>query len=236
MSANGARAPGHTIDRPLRLGELFAETVRIYGERVWSAFGLGAVVAGAFVAGIFLHPVAGVAVISLVITATWAAATRVVAGDTFGEAWAQVAVRAPVLVVLTVVAIVPFALAVSQLVLIVFGVAWLALVGFSIPVAVMERDDEADRGLLSRLGFVLRRALVLARTEYFHAAGVIAALVMVYVLLGIVLVGTLRGFAENGDVVAVALAQVVLGPFFFLGLAVLYFEQRSRPVSSRRRR
>jgi hypothetical protein len=218
------------------LGEILAETVRLYGARVWPAFGLGALVAAAFVAGIFLHPLGGIAVISLVITGAWAAATRIVAGDTFTEAWAQVAVRAPVLLVLTAVAIVPFALAVSQLVLIVFGVAWLALVGFSIPVAVMERDTGPDQGLLHRLGFALRRALTLARVEYFHAAGVMAALVMIYILLGVLLVGTLRGFAENGDVVAVALAQLVLGPFFFLGLAVHYFEQRARPVSSRRRR
>ncbi len=236
MSANGARVPRHTIDRPLRLGELFAETVRIYGERVWSAFGLGAIVASAFVAGIFLHPLAGITVISLVITGAWAAATRIVGGDTFGEAWGQVAVRAPVLLVLTVVATLPFALAVSQLFLVVFAVGWLALTGFSIPVAAMERDADPDQGLLHRLGFILRRTLVLARAEYFHAAGVIAALVIIYLLLGIVLVGALRGFAENGDVVAVALAQIVLGPFFFLGLAVLYFEQRARPVSSRRRR
>jgi hypothetical protein len=49
-----------------------------------------------------------------------------------------------------------------------------------------------------------------------------------------VLAGTLIGFAENGRVVAAAIAQVVLAPVFYLGLSVLYFEQRVREVASAR--
>jgi hypothetical protein len=223
-----------TVDKPLRLGEVFAETIRIYGERVWAAFGIGAVTAATFLLAFFTHPAVDFVLISLAFTAGYAVAARVVAGDGFAEAWAQVAVRVPVLLVLTVVASLPFALAVSQLVLFVVGVAWLAFSGFSIPVAMLERERGHDRWF-ERIGFAVQRSFALARAEYFHAAGVIAALVLTNILFGVVLVRALTGFAENGGVTAFALAQVVLAPFFFLGLSVLYFEQRARALSSRGR-
>jgi hypothetical protein len=134
--------------------------------------------------------------------------------------------------VLTLVVAVPFVLAVTQLFLIVLGVAWLGLVCFSIPVSVLEQDPEA-RNWFERIGFALSRSVSLARVEYLHAVGIAAALVLLYVVLGIVLAGALVGFAENGRDVAVAIAQVVLAPLFFLGLSVLYFEQKVRSLSSR---
>ena len=225
--------PVGALDRPLRLGEVLAETTRLYGARIWPALGLGAVTAGTFVVGLLLPEVAAIGLLAFSLAACWAAATRLVAGDSFTEAWAQVAVRAPVLVPLTVVATVPFALALSQqLLLVIFAVLWLAGTGFAIPVSVMERPDE-PLDALHRLGWLLRRSLTLARAEFFHAAGVIAAIVILYLLFSAFLFGALRGFAENGDVVAAAIAQAVLAPFFFLGLAVLYFEQRARALSSR---
>jgi hypothetical protein len=38
----------------------------------------------------------------------------------------------------------------------------------------------------------------------------------------------LTGFADNGNLAATVIANGVLGPFFFLGLSVLYFEQKAR--------
>ncbi|MBD0290514.1 MAG: hypothetical protein ICV74_04590 [Thermoleophilia bacterium] len=224
------------IEKPLRLGEIFAQAVRVYGERFWAALGIGAVVAAAFVAGGYLHPAAAIVLLSLVFTGAWAAATRVVAGDAFRDAWARVALHVAPLLVFTVVASLPFALAVSQLYLILFAVAWLALTGFAIPVIVSEPASAGESSLLQRLGFGLTRSLELARAEYFHAAGVIAALVVVYVLIGLLLTITLAGFADNTAGAAAALVQLVMAPFFFLGLAILYFEQRTRAISSRPRR
>jgi hypothetical protein len=225
--------PVEPPDRPLRLGEVFAETVRVYGERIWAALGLGLVTAVGFVVGLFVHPVVVAVVLSVAITACWAAATRILAGDDFGAAWRSVARHALPLLVFTFVATLPFALALSQLVLIVVAVAWLAATGFTIPVTVAEEPPEG-LDFVHRLGYDLRRSIELARAEYFHAAGVIAALVILYLLLAVVLIGALRGFGENGDVAAVALAQIVLAPFFYLGLAVLYFDQRARAISSGR--
>ena len=224
------------VERPLKLGELFAETIRIYGERFWAAFGLGAFVAVTIVLGLLSrHVVPYLAIVSLAFTASLAAATRLVAGDRFTEAWRQVARRVPTLAVLTVVVSVPFALGRIDPLILLFAVAWLAATGFSIPVAVVEEGELVEGGALARLGYALRRSLSLARAEYLHAAGVASALVIVYVLVGTVLAGALVGFAENGALAASLLVQVVLAPFFFLGLAVLYFEQRARAASSRSR-
>lgn len=233
-ATNGRPAePVGPLDRPLRLGEVLAETTRLYGARIWAAVGLGVVTAGTFILGLVLPTAAAIALLALSLAVCWAAATRLVAGDSFGEAWAQVAVRVPALVVFTVVATVPFALALSQqLVLVVFAVLWLVATGFAIPVSVMERPDE-PLDFFHRLGWLLRRSLTLARAEFFHAAGVIAALVILYLFLSAILFGALRGFAEQAEVAAAAIAQAVLAPFFFLGLAVLYFEQRARALSSR---
>ncbi|HWM14442.1 MAG TPA: hypothetical protein VNO56_08175 [Gaiellaceae bacterium] len=218
-------------DRPLPLGELFAETIRIYGERSRAAFGLGAVVAGAFLLARVVPSLLEVLVIALAFTAAYGAAARIVSGDSFAEAWAQVGVRTPVLLVLTFVVAVPFALAVGYLVLIVLAVLWLALSGFSIPAAMLEREGNRE-GAFGRIAYALDRSLRLARAEYLHAAGVVAALVIAYVLLSVVIGTALVGFADNGETVAAALVQLVLAPFFFLGLSVLYYEQRARAAVS----
>jgi hypothetical protein len=218
-------------ERPLKLGELLAETIRIYGERPRAALGLGAVVAGAFLVGRVVPSLLEVLVISLVFTATYAAAARVVSGDSFVEAWAQVGLRTPVLLVLTLVVAIPFAIAVGYLLLIVLAVLWLALSGFSVPVAMLERTGEQET-VFGRIAYALDRSLRLARTEYLHAAGIVAALVLIYILLS-GLVGTaLIGFADNGELAAATLVQLVLAPMFFLGLAVLYYEQRARAAVS----
>ena len=219
-------------DKPLGLGEIFAQTTHIYGARIWAAAGIGLIAAAAFVARTYIGDIAGIPVVALSITAAWAIAVRVAIGDSFGEACAQAAVRGPALLVIAVVAAVPFAVALSQLYLVLIAVAWLALLGFAIPVAVVEQPPD-DR-FVHRVGFALHRSLDLAKAEYLHAVGVVAALVMGVFVVGVVLFGSLRGFADNGDLAAGAITQVVLAPFFFLGLSVLYFDQRGRALSSAR--
>jgi hypothetical protein len=222
-----------TIERPLRLGEVLAETVRLYGERFWAAVGLGVPVAAAFAVTLWAHPAVDVVVLAFVFTIAYAAAARVAAGDGVAEAWAQAMVRLPTLLVLMLVVAVPFVLAVGQLYLLVVAVAWLGVTGFAIPVAMLERDPEA-KDWFARLGYALYRSFALGRAEYLHAVGIAAALVITYVLLYGVLVAALVGFGENGREAAGVIATGVLSPFFFLGLSVLYFEQKARALSSPR--
>ena len=218
-------------DRPLPLGEVIAETIRLYSERPRAALGLGAVVAGAFLLARIVPTLLEVVVIALAFTAVYGAAARIVSGDSFAEAWAQVGIRAPVLLILTFIVSVPFAIAYTGLYLLVLAVLWLALAGFSIPVAVLEREGNRD-GVFGRIAYALDRSLRLARVEYLHAAGIVAALAIVYVLFAVLIGNALVGLADNSAVVAGALVRLVLAPLFFLGLAVLYYEQRARAAVS----
>jgi hypothetical protein len=220
-----------TIERPLGLSELLAETVRLYGHRFGAAIGIGIPSGAAFLATLATPTPLDVVILALAFTVSYAAAARVTAGDPLVEAFAQAGLRAPVLLVLTLVVAVPFVLAVTQLFLVVLGVAWLGLMCFSIPVALLEQDPEA-RSWFERIGFALSRSVALARVEYLHAVGIVAALVLLYVVLGIVLATALVGFAENGREIAVAISQVLLAPVFFFGLSVLYYEQKVRARAS----
>ena len=225
-----------TVDRPLRLAEVLAETVRLYGERFRAVLGMGVVLAGSFVVADLIGHVFGfVTIAALAFTLSYGAAARIVAGDRFGEAWAQVGLRIPVLLVLSLIVAVPFVLGRIDPLLFIFAVAWLAFVGLSIPVAMLERDPEAT-SWYSRIAFALSRSVGLARAEYLHALGIVAALVILYLVLGPILAVLLVGFAENGRFAAITIANGVLGPFFFFGLTVLYFEQRARALSSPRQK
>jgi hypothetical protein len=221
-----------TVDRPLGLSELLAEAVRLYGHRFMAAIGLGIPSGGAFLASLVMPLALDIVVIAVAFTASYAAAARLTAGDPFWEAWAQAGLRLPVLGVLALVVAVPFAVAVTQLFLLVPAVAWLGIMGFSIPVAMLEQDPGAT-SWFQRVGFTLSRSLSLARVELLHAVGIAAALFLVEVVLGIVLASALVGFADNEREIAIAIAQVILAPLFFLGLSVLYFEQKARALSSR---
>lgn len=218
-------------DRPLPLGELISETVRIYTQRPWAALGIGLVEGAAYLLAALTPDLLDVLVIAAAFTLIYAAAARLVSGDTFAEAWAQVGLRAPVLAVLTFVVAVPAVIALTYLFLLVIAALWIALMSFSVPVAMLERDSEVEN-TLDRIAHSLLRSIRLARVEYLHALGVVAALVVIYLLLGIVLGVALVGFADNGRTIAAALVQVVLAPFFFLGLSVLYFDQLARAAVS----
>jgi hypothetical protein len=219
------------VDRPLKLGELLAETVRIYGERIWAIAGIGAFLAGAIViVGVSDQLFVAIAIIALAFTVSYAVAARVALGDPAAEAWAQVGLRAPILAPLTVIVSLPFVLGVIDVLILFFSVAWLAFVGLAIPVAMIERAPGAS--WFGQIGFAVTRATDLARVEFLHVLGVSAALALIYALLGPLLGVLLTGFADNGGIAARAIANGVLGPFFFLGLSVLYFEQRARALSS----
>jgi hypothetical protein len=183
------------VDRPLTLGELLAETVRIYGERVWTALGLGAIYAGTLIGSALVHIALHFAVASIMLVGL------------------------------------PFVLASSYLLLVLVAALWIAFVGFAVPVAVVERTEERS-GWAGAVAYALERTLTLARAEYLHAAGVAAALLLVNLFVGIILRVTLVGFADNTAVVAGLIAQLVLAPFVFIGLSVLYFEQRARAALS----
>jgi hypothetical protein len=171
------------------------------------------------------------ALTAIMFTMASGVAVRLVAGDTFREAWAQVLVRFPVVLFLAAVVGLPFALAGFLSVLFILIAFWLGLTAFAVPAAMVEQT-RASGGPFQTVIYALERTLALAKVDYLHATGVVAALLIVNFVFGILLANLLVGFADNGKLVALALVQVVLAPFFFLGLAVLYFEQRARAAVS----
>jgi hypothetical protein len=220
------------VDRPLKLGELLAETVRLYGQRVWASAVLGLVFAGALLSAHLIgHAVALVVIVSLAATACYAAATRIVLGDPAAEAWAQVALRLPVLLVLTVIVSVPFVLIIVNVFILFFSVAWFAFVGLSIPVAMAEQPP-GGAAWFGLVAYSVTRASDLARKEYLHVLGVCAAFTVLFGILAPFLALLLTGFADNGSLSASLMASGVLAPFVFLGLSMLYFEQKARALSS----
>ena len=225
--------PAVTIDRPLGLTELLAETVRLYGQRIWAVVVMGLVLAGALVAASLIgHLLVEVAIVSPLVTACYAVATRIALGDPATEAWAQVGVRLPALLVLTIVVSVPFVLGIVDVVILIFSVAWLAFVGLSIPVAMAEQPP-GGANWYGLVAYSITRGSDLARAEYLHVVGICAALTLIYAILGPVLAVLLTGFADNGTLAASAISSGVIGPFFFLGLSLLYFEQKARAGRSR---
>jgi hypothetical protein len=218
-------------DRPLKLGELIAETIRIYGDRLSAAIGLGLIYAGVLLGAAIVHVALYYVVTAIMFAMASGVAVRLVAGDTFREAWAQVLVRFPVVLMLAAVVGLPFALAGYLSVLFIIIAFWLGLTAFAVPAAMVEQT-RGSAGTFQTAAYALERTIALARLGYLHATGMVAALLIVNFVFGILLANLLVGFADNGEIVALALVQVVLAPFFFLGLAVLYFEQRARAAVS----
>lgn len=225
-SPAGRNAVGPDIDRPLRTGELIAATLQIYGARALPYLTMGLLQAGALIATVWLPFVGDLLVVALAFGVAFAAVARLVAGDPFETALRRALESLPIVLTLGLVVGIPFSLASSFLIFLILAAAWLGVSAFAIPVAMIEQPEE--EGFSARLAYALRRTVELARVEYVHAFGVAALLIVITLLVGIVLAVALFSFAENGRIAATALSQIVLSPFFFIGLSVLYFDQRAR--------
>ena len=205
------------------VGQLVAESLRLYGRRVWPSLSLGLAVA------IVNQVSAGRSTLTqtlvLAAAAPLMAAAYTGASALVGEVSLEAAVTAKAVLVGAVV----FVPAAFLSLLYVFpAVAWLALVGLVVPVLVIER-------LPARAA--LRRAVALARADYVHAFGSLATLVLLFGLVKLTLVLLLRDLGDSGERVALGLADLVVSPLLFLGGALLYVDQaaraavRSRPAT-----
>jgi hypothetical protein len=224
--ARSARPKGP--DRPAALppeqrtvGQLVAESIRLYGRHFLRALPLGLVVAvpnqlaldrstaeqiGIFVAAAPLF------------TLAFADASRLATGARPSRAEWLVALAVGVLLWLPAAALLPwFKLAV---------VVWLGALGLAVPAALAEGTS---------FGASLRRGIALGRVDYVHAVGSLAALVVMFGLAESGLALLLESQADNTVRVAIFLADAFLGPLLFLGGALLYVDQDARLRSSGRR-
>jgi hypothetical protein len=214
-----ANLPPPSAPAERTVGQLVAEAIRLYGRRFWRSLALG--IAPATLGLVVRELDQGLALLVLVtagglaLSASYVGASALAGEAALGRGWLT-ALAAGFLVWA------PFPLLVTIFVL--PGLAWLALVGLVVPVLVLERKGFRD-------GF--RRALELARADYIHALGSLAALAIVAFVSQAVLFFLLRGQGEQTLRLAAFLASLVVSPLLFLGAALLYFDQAARRDAGR---
>jgi hypothetical protein len=197
------------------VGQLVAESIRIYGERFKRALLLGIAPAVLVIVGAHVSKVL-VLILAPTVTAALVSASYVGASVLVLErrpsnrrllsAWllgSLVFVPAPFLVFLFVLP----------------ALAWLAAFGLVVPVLVVE--DIAPRAAFAR-------AWQLARADYVHMLGSLATLAIVGLLTQGMLAFILRGSGGTALSTAFFLANVVISPLLFIGSALLYVDQAAR--------
>jgi hypothetical protein len=225
MAGRRAARPREPLPAPLPpetrpVGQLVAETLRLYGRHFWTALPLGlslAVVNQVSVERTVAEQVAVLAVSSPVLTASYVGASALAAGVRPGKRTLATALAAGTLAFLPVPLL--------SLLFVLPALVWLAAVGLVVPVVVIEGGP---------LPAAFRRAFALARADFVHALGSLATLVLVFALTRVMLVLLLRGTGDQTARIALFLADVVLSPILFLGAALLYFDQAARAKARRR--
>jgi hypothetical protein len=204
------------------VGQLVAETLKLYADHLWTslALGISVTVINQVTAGhTTTFQVLVLAAAAPLMAASFAGASAIV-GDvrpSVGDAVRAIVVGAIVFVpaaFLTLLYVLP-------------AVAWLALVGLVVPVLVIERPG---------VGAALRRAVELARADYIHAVASLATLVILFGLVKLTLTLLLRDLSDSGERAALGLADLVVSPLLFLGGALLYVDQAARVGSATRAR
>jgi hypothetical protein len=205
------------------VGQLIAESIRLYGMHFTHALPLGipaALVNAVAWAGSSSEARLLVVVVSVVLMpAGFVAACALATGAALR---APPALRAYGVGIL-VFAPVPF-LATA---FVLPGLIWLGLFGLAVPVTLIERLG---------LRAALRRSLRLARADFVHVLGGLATLGLVGLLTQATLFFVLREYAENTQRAAAILATLVVSPVLFLGGALLYVDQEARLRSREERR
>ena len=194
-------------------GQVVGESIRLYGHRLWSSLALGLLSALWTTLPRILDedtllfrflPLLG----AVLLSAASVTAVALVAGRPvrIGPAFAA-----------GLVVFLPFQFLLVFLVL--PALAWLAAVGLAVPVLALEERPFLD-------GF--RHAFTLARADIVHALGSLAALAIVVVAATAVMTFVLRDFGDQAVTAASFIAWAIVSPVFFLGAALLYYDQAAR--------
>jgi len=214
---------GKRVQRPLpaplppaqrTVGQLVAESIKLYGRHFPRAVPLGLIVAAVnqLTVGVDRFVVGGVLLLAApVFSAAFAYACQFEAERAVARRSWLVAIAAGSLVFVPAALLFPwFALA---------AVLWLSVVGLAVPAAIREGTSFTAS---------LRRGLELGRVDYVHAAGSLATLVILFLLMRIGLALLLESQADNTVRTAIFLSDAVLAPLLFLGGAILYEDQKAR--------
>jgi hypothetical protein len=196
-----------------------AESLRLYGRRFWKALALGI---GPVLVAIGINALPSPE--NLIFAATGGAivltlcyvAACLLAKDV---APTRRSVATAILIGVLVFAPVPF----LTRILIFPAVVWLALFGLAVPVALYERKDFQES---------LRRAVELARADFVHALGSLAALGIVGFVSALALSSLLIQFGDQARDTAALLPLALVSPLLLLGAAQLYADQAARVAPS----
>ena len=199
------------------MGQLVAESIRLYGRRFWPSLALGVppsilnLLSRTLDAELllFVVPIVGGVLLSL----SYVGAVAIATGRS---------PVAPLAVLGGLVVFVPFPFLVAAFVL--PGLVWLAALGLVVPVLLLERG--------TFLGAFVR-AFALARADFVHALGSLATLAILVFLTQSGLFFVLRGAGEQAIAIASFVASLVVSPLLFLGAALLYFDQEARDNARR---
>ena len=208
------------------VGQLVAESIRLYGARFWPSLALGIGPGLLGIAAAELHGGVRIAVVvgagPLVLASSYAGAVALVRPIGRGR-YVAVALAIGYLAFLPA--------CVSRIWIFpgiyLVALAWLAFVGLGVPAARVERRGYGD---------ALRRGIQLARADYVHALGSLATLAITIFLTGLVIFFSIRAGSGQAIRIAAVLALVILAPLFVLGASVLYVDQAARVESSPRPR
>jgi hypothetical protein len=197
------------------VGQLVAESIRLYGEHFKRALLLGLspavlVVVGSHVSKDVLFILSPTLTAPLV-SASYVGACVLVLGRRPSNRRLVVAWLVGWLVFIPA----PFLI----LAFILPALAWLSAFGLVVPVLVVE--DLAPRAALGR-------AWQLARADFVHVLGSLATLAILVLLTQGTLAFVLRGTGGTALATAFFLANVVISPLIFLGSALLYIDQSAR--------
>jgi hypothetical protein len=201
------------------VGQLVAETLKLYGNHFWAglAIGVGPAVVGVLNAELDGWP--RLVVVPTVGALLWGGAYALAVAVATGKPATHTSLLLGVLVLLPFLLQRTFVLPGFDLpVLAVF-----ALTGLAVPAAVVEQ-----LGLWASI----RRGVQLARADYIHALGSLATLVIVIFLTGLMLFFLLQGLGDSTVRIAAFLALLVLSPLFLLGSGLLYVDQAARVRSA----
>ena len=207
----GEPRPDALPPRERTVGQLVAESLRIYGNQFWRALPIGLAFAGLDLASLG-H---SVAVQTLILWAfgplicaafVWGCVVALGPADSVWRAW-----------VVALIVFLPFPILVRLYAL--PGIVWFGLFGLGVPAALVEQ-----------LGVraALARGLRLGRADLVHAVGGVATLALVYGVSRFALLILLHTTGDQAQKVAGVLSDVVLSPLLFIGTALLYVDQRAR--------
>lgn len=200
------------------VGQVIAESIRLYGHRFWPSLALGLSVAG-------IDQVSAGRSLTTQTVILWAGAPLLTASY-IGAVLLVAPGRRPPRTLATglLIGLVVFAPVPALVRFFVFpALAWLALFGLAVPVVLIERIGGRS---------ALIRARQLALADYVHALGSLCALGIIYFITRVMLLLLLHGQADTATRVSAFVADLVISPLVFLGAALLYYDQAARVVHS----